>query len=136
MERTGGARNVKAFENKYDEISAIIAKAQLVPTRNVQRNQYGNVSRALIVRLGEAAQSGNGDVFIGQPVGQRGKPRAFGVYQRDRNTKQLRALFIQPKSAPNYKAVLQLQPALADFASERFDFHLTNSINLALLTAR
>lgn len=131
----GGTRIQKGFETKYESIADAIRNRRLVPTRRVRLNQYGNVSRAAIVRLGEAAQA-KGDVFIGQPNGRGGKPRTFGVYERDKKTKALRALFVAPKNPPTYDDILKLRPSLEAYAGQTFDFHLNRSLEIALATAR
>lgn len=119
----GGSRIQKGMEAKYETIAEAIAKRQLVPGKGAKLNQYGNVSRATIMRLGQQATQKNGKVFIGELKGKG----TFGVWQRLPRG-GVEAVFIEPPSKPSYRAKLNLMPEVEKFASERFDFHFRTSI--------
>ncbi|MFZ9559251.1 MAG: hypothetical protein ACO27M_05420 [Vulcanococcus sp.] len=120
----GGLRIQKGFEAKYESIAQTIEKRQMVPGSAARLNQYGNVSRAAILKMGQEASVKGGKVFVGIPQGRN----TFGVWQRD--GKRLRAVFIEPKSQPSYKERLMLLPELENFAGQRFDFHFATSLAL------
>lgn len=126
IQRRGGPRIQKAFEKKYESIAQTIERRQLVPGSGAKRNQYGNVSRAAIVRLAQEATQDNSPIYIGALK----KTGTFGVWRRYKTTidgkrvGRVQAVFVEPRSAPTYRDVLKLRDALEIFAAKKFEFHL------------
>lgn len=117
----GGSRIQKGMEAKYESIAEAIRTRQLVPGQGARLNQYGNVSRYAIQRLGEEAQVRGSKVFIGEL--KAGGP--FGVWRKE--GRKVKAVFVEPGSKPTYRQKLNLAPDLEKFARDRFDFHFAAS---------
>jgi hypothetical protein len=130
----GGTRIQKGFEKKYESIAKTIERRKLVPGKGAKLNQYGNVSRATIERIGQELEKPNGRVYVGRLKNEK---RTFGIWQRykargadGKMVGRVRAIFVEPPQEPSYQQTLRLRDALENYAKNKFEFHLR--VGLAL----
>lgn len=94
----GGARGFKSFEEKFGSAGGA---GFAMPAKGVRLNQYGNVSKAAIMKI--VGRASGSESFIGTP---KGSHRMAGVYARVGKTKRLQALMVFTGAA-SYKPRFQ-----------------------------
>ena len=87
----GGDRPSKWIENTARKLGSLPSNIDLVPTKNVKRDRYGNPKRTPIKRAFD--QVGSGETFIGRPNNSQ---RPIGIYQVKGTS--MKALFVAQSS--------------------------------------
>ena len=95
----GGDRPSKWIENTAQKLGSLPSNIDLVPTRNIDRDKYGNPKRAAVNRAFKGV--GSGKTIIGRPEGTQ---RPLGIYEV--KSKSVKALFVA-KDSTNYPTPLQ-----------------------------
>jgi hypothetical protein len=98
----GGMRGFKSFEEKFGGVSAL---AYAMPGKDVKRNQYGNMSKAQIIKLAKGLASDTKSKSIFRGVSKT-NPALQIIYARgDGNTKLLPQLIFtsHAKYQPRFK---------------------------------
>jgi len=124
----GGQRKQKydALFVNHPTATNIPTGAKLVPTANVKRDRFGNITRRTINDLYKSVGNTNtkgGNIFIGKP---QGGSRPAGVYRRERNNK-LSALFIAVNST-NYNAIFPAKKVVEDKVKSTFGLYLRKQL--------
>lgn len=131
-EITGGPRGEKRFE-------LIIGNQVLVPTKNVRRDSYGGVSRALITKiLSQAkplAQRGQQLILSQYVIVKPGETSklAPGLYER-RDGKIVALFFFKPVAT--YTQRYDMQGVVDRVVANEFDRQFAAMMDYALSTAR
>ena len=124
----GGQRKQKydALFVNHPTATNIPTGAKLVPTANIKRDRYGNITRRTINDIYKSVGNTNtkgGNIFIGKP---QGGSRPAGVYRRERNNK-LSALFIAVNST-NYNAIFPAKKVVEDKVKSTFGLYLRKQL--------
>ena len=124
----GGQRKQKydALFVNHPTATNIPTGAKLVPTANIKRDRYGNITRRTIDTIYKSVGTGNtsgNNIFIGKP---QGGSRPAGVYRRERNNK-LSALFISVNST-NYNAIFPAKKVVEDKVKSTFGLYLRKQL--------
>lgn len=124
---SGGGRGVKPFEERF-------GGGRLVPTNANRKNQYGNVSKAAITKLGAGTTgTGKGSVLVGTP---RGGGRPFGVYERQGRNGGDRLVPKFVRASPSYRRRFPILDVVGKVIQRRYEGYLRSSLSKALATAR
>ena len=124
----GGERKPKydALFVNHPTATNIPTGAKLVPTANIKRDRYGNITRRTINDIYKSVGNTNtkgSNIFIGKP---QGGSRPAGVYRRERNNK-LSALFISVNST-NYNAIFPAKKVVEDKLKLTFGLYLRKQL--------
>lgn len=124
----GGQRKQKydALFVNHPTATNIPTGAKLVPTANIKRDRYGNITRRTINDIYKSVGNTNtkgSNIFIGKP---QGVSRPAGVYRRERNNK-LSALFIAVNST-NYNAIFPAKKVVEDKVKSTFGLYLRKQL--------
>ena len=124
----GGQRKQKydALFVNHPTATNIPTGAKLVPTANIKRDRYGNITRRTINDIYKSVGNTNtkgSNIFIGKP---QGGSRPAGVYRRERNNK-LSALFIAVNST-NYNAIFPAKKVVEDKVKSTFGLYLRKQL--------
>ena len=124
----GGERKPKydALFVNHPTATNIPTGAKLVPTANINRDRYGNITRRTINDIYKSVGNTNtkgSNIFIGKP---QGGSRPAGVYRRERNNK-LSALFISVNST-NYNAIFPAKKVVEDKVKSTFGLYLRKQL--------
>ncbi len=96
IEAEGGQRDFKTFEDRFAGVSG---SEYIMPGKGVKLNQYGNISKAQIVKIAKDLNSSSKAkrFFSGKPKGGTNMPS--GIYARVDNNTKLTALMVFATSA-------------------------------------
>jgi hypothetical protein len=130
-EMDGGTRGFKTFEEKFSSggQSPMVA----LPGRGTELNQYGNISKAKLLRIAREANASDAEksnnhsgVFIDKTSG-KGLPT--GVYRRTNNNDVIQLLFFKPR------AEYQKKFRFAEVVKENVDENFVKNFQAAWETA-
>ena len=130
-EITGGTRGFKTFEQKFGGSSAI---EFAMPGKDVKRNQYGNMSKAQILKIAKGVESDRKNKAVFRGV-SKANPALQIIYARiDGNTKlQPQLIFtLQAKYQPRFKFNEVVQTTVDD----KFVANFQNAWDSAITTMR
>jgi len=127
----GGKRDAKRFEQKFGAISGA---AIAVPGAGATVNQYGNVSRAQILKLARDLNSSGEHtrLFKGTPPGSSLPP---GIYARVDNNTKIVPVLVFAQSA-TYKRRFEFSELAEQTVNDKFLRNLSAAWDLALRSAR
>jgi hypothetical protein len=125
-EMEGGARGFKSFEEKF--ATGTGAKVAL-PGRGIELNQYGNISKAKILRIArDVNTSGKSKrFFTGKPVGHA---MPSGIYARVNNNTQITPLIVFATAA-----VYQKRFRFSEVVNETVDAKFVSNLESAWAVA-
>ena len=123
---TRGAKYDAAFINHPQAIN-MPSGVKLVPTDNIKKDKFGNVSKANIAKLikgvGNSATKGN-NIFIGKPIGGN---RPAGVYERRNNNQKFNALFIA-RDTISYDSIFPARTVVVKNVNRNFGENLRKEL--------
>lgn len=131
----GGARGFKSFEQKFAASGQTAGKTMIAaPSRSTPLNQYGNISKAKILRIASDVNTAGKAkrFFAGQP---KGLPMPFGVYARVNNNTKIVPLILFATAAV-YKKRFQFSTVAFDTVTANFEANLMAAWDAAISTAR
>ena len=131
----GTARPHKGFEKKFIRAGIMRAGEYAVPAKGVKLNQYGNMSPALIKKLGkglEAPQRGGHKIRFFTPDDGAHLPR--GIYEaRGRWPKRkLKPIMIFVTDKPNYRRLLPFKKIAGKTFNARFPIRFNRNVRQIL----
>jgi hypothetical protein len=143
----GGQRELKGFERVFERLGG---SGFLVPTDNVRKNSYGNLSRAQVQKIVAAASSSNGSdpraIFV-VPMGAKSH-LAPGIYQRVPVRTRVRGgrvtggggskvkTLMLFKTATRYRPIYDLKGVVERTVQSEFSRQFAAAMDYALSTAR
>lgn len=130
-EATGGQRGFKSFEQKF--ASGAGAKIAL-PGRGIELNQYGNISKAKILRIArDVNSSGKAKRFFsGKP---KGHDMPSGIYARVNNNTQITPLIVFATAAV-YQKRFKFSEIAEETVTTKFEANLMAAWEMAMRSAR
>ena len=128
----GGARPPKGFEKYFEGLpndGTLGMNVYFMPTREIKRDSFGNISRANLKKISASVTSGT--AFIGTP---KGGTRPAGIYERKKG--KLIAKFITTTSKPTYTGRFNIEAIASKVVQRRFDQHFNKAMSKAISTAK
>ena len=128
----GGARPPKGFEKYFEGLpndGTLGMNVYFMPTREIKRDSFGNISRANLKKISASVTSGTS--FIGTP---KGGTRPAGIYERKKG--KLIAKFITTTSKPTYTGRFNIKAIASKVVQRRFDQHFNKAMSKAISTAK
>ena len=128
----GGARPPKGFEKYFEGLpndGTLGMNVYFMPTREIKRDSFGNISRANLKKISASVTSGTS--FIGTP---KGGTRPAGIYERKKG--KLIAKFITTTSKPTYTGRFNIEAIASKVVQRRFDQHFNKAMSKAISTAK
>ena len=128
----GGARPPKGFEKYFEGLpndGTLGMNVYFMPTREIKRDSFGNISRANLKKISASVTSGTS--FIGPP---KGGTRPAGIYERKKG--KLIAKFITTTSKPTYTGRFNIEAIASKVVQRRFDQHFNKAMSKAISTAK
>ena len=128
----GGARPPKGFEKYFEGLpndGTLGMNVYFMPTREIKRDSFGNISRANLKKISASVTSGTS--FIGTP---KGGTRPAGIYERKKG--KLIAKFITTTSKPTYTGRFNIEAIASEVVQRRFDQHFNKAMSKAISTAK
>ena len=128
----GGARPPKGFEKYFEGLpndGTLGMNVYFMPTREIKRDSFGNISRANLKKISASVTSGTS--FIGTP---KGGTRPAGIYERKKG--KLMAKFITTTSKPTYTGRFNIKAIASKVVQRRFDQHFNKAMSKAISTAK
>ena len=128
----GGARPPKGFVKYFEGLpndGTLGMNVYFMPTREIKRDSFGNISRANLKKISASVTSGTS--FIGTP---KGGTRPAGIYERKKG--KLIAKFITTTSKPTYTGRFNIEAIASKVVQRRFDQHFNKAMSKAISTAK
>ena len=128
----GGARPPKGFEKYFEGLpndGTLGMNVYFMPTREIKRDSFGNISRANLKKISASVTSGTS--FIGTP---KGGTRPAGIYERKKG--KLIAKFITTTSKPTYTGRFNIEAIASKVVQRRCDQHFNKAMSKAISTAK
>lgn len=128
---TGGARGKKPAERRAQSDGLLIGNQYLVPSRELRRNKFGNVTKGRVTKILDGADEKGSPYFVATIKGTR------AVWQRHgRKKRKVKPLYIITSNLPDYSQQYDFGQLAGDNARRIFPRRFSSSLQRALATAR